>query len=101
MNANELADCLQMTPVSRRFMKTQAEAATMLRKLQDENTTLLFHIDIQKVVGSDLDIAFLKAVIRERDVEIEALERTIKGHEVTIDELEYVLGFNNTKGKIE
>lgn len=84
LSANELADELDKldTKIMIKGLKPNdllsaevcAQAATMLRKLQAENTDLLFHIDIQKVVGRDLDMGFLKAGIRERDGEIESLK---------------------------
>lgn len=50
MNANELADCLEMTPVAKKFKATQLESAAMLRQQQARIE------ELQKALSRALDM---------------------------------------------
>lgn len=71
MNANELADCLEMTPVAKKFQATQLEAAAMLRRQQEKLTKYELRNEKQRN-----RIAHLEAKTELTDKEITAIWQT-------------------------
>lgn len=73
MNANELADCLEMTPTAKRFKEMMLEAATMLRQQQVENILLRNQVEPlrKELIELHQENEVLKSVILALDSSID------------------------------